>query len=249
MCRKVQANVEGMPQLASLLNVNFLIGGEVAASIADVGLLEAQLPRLLQLHQQDIQRAPLLILDGNMPQQTILVRLCLPVWLPCEVLALLVWMLCITACLKAQAGQLRFREYHHALPCLNAGFSHNLCRKQPAWQLLQRCRSGLSRSQSPKQLVLLVPCTCWITSPQMLQSSSPYLRPLRKGAQLRHSSGLRQASTGVLKGSVQTKRCASSFIDSRLRTVQGLGQLDGEESWSCSSTYGECWMLVSRGLC
>ena len=53
----------------------------MAASIADVGLLEAQLPRLLQLHKQDIQHAPLLILDGNMPQQTILVRLCLPVWL------------------------------------------------------------------------------------------------------------------------------------------------------------------------
>ena len=59
-------------------------GGEVAASIADVGMLETQLPRLLQMHKQDIQRAPLLILDGNMPQQTILVGLCLPVWLRCR---------------------------------------------------------------------------------------------------------------------------------------------------------------------
>lgn len=48
----------------------------MAASIADVGLLEAQLPKLLKLHKQDIQSAPLLLLDGNMPQQTILV--CLP---------------------------------------------------------------------------------------------------------------------------------------------------------------------------
>ena len=45
----------------------------MAASIADVGLLEAQLPKLLKLHKQDIQSAPLLLLDGNMPQQTILV--------------------------------------------------------------------------------------------------------------------------------------------------------------------------------
>jgi hypothetical protein len=50
-----------------------LADGEVAASIADVALLEAQLPKLLKLHSQDIQRAPLLVLDGNMPQQSILV--------------------------------------------------------------------------------------------------------------------------------------------------------------------------------
>ena len=60
-------------------DVNLDTGGEVAASIADVDILEAQLPRLLQLHKQDIQRAPLLILDGNMPQQTIYVGLCLNV--------------------------------------------------------------------------------------------------------------------------------------------------------------------------
>ena len=62
------------------ISVSIVTGGEVAASIADVGILEAQLPRLLQLHKPDIQRAPLLILDGNMTQQTILVRLYLPVW-------------------------------------------------------------------------------------------------------------------------------------------------------------------------
>lgn len=50
-----------------------LAGGEVAASIADVALLEVQLPKLLKLHRQDIQRALLLILDGNMPQLSILV--------------------------------------------------------------------------------------------------------------------------------------------------------------------------------
>lgn len=50
-------------------------GGEVAASVADVGLLEAQLPKLLKLHKQDIQAAPLLLLDGNMPQQSITVSL------------------------------------------------------------------------------------------------------------------------------------------------------------------------------
>ena len=50
-------------------------GGEVAASIADVGLLEVQLPKLLMLHEQDIQTASLLLLDGNMPQQSIVVSL------------------------------------------------------------------------------------------------------------------------------------------------------------------------------
>ena len=45
----------------------------MAASIADVALLEVHLPKLLKLHRQDIQRALLLILDGNMPQQSILV--------------------------------------------------------------------------------------------------------------------------------------------------------------------------------
>ncbi len=45
----------------------------MAASVADVGLLEAQLPKLLKLHKQDIQAAPLLLLDGNMPQQSIAV--------------------------------------------------------------------------------------------------------------------------------------------------------------------------------
>ena len=47
----------------------------MAASVADVGLLEAQLPKLLKLHKQDIQAAPLLLLDGNMPQQSIAVSL------------------------------------------------------------------------------------------------------------------------------------------------------------------------------
>ncbi len=50
-----------------------MTGGEVAASIADVALLEVQLPNLLKLHKQDIQGASLLILDGNMPEQSIFV--------------------------------------------------------------------------------------------------------------------------------------------------------------------------------
>ena len=40
-----------------------------------MGLLEAQLPKLVKLHKQDIQNAPLLLLDGNMPQHTIAVSL------------------------------------------------------------------------------------------------------------------------------------------------------------------------------
>ena len=66
-----------------------MLGGEVAASIADVGLLEAQLPALLKLHKQDIQRAPLLLLDGNMPQQTIVVRHWLSLCIASYVLGLL----------------------------------------------------------------------------------------------------------------------------------------------------------------
>lgn len=78
-CTTVTAS-HGKPPIEVTLDT----GGEVAASVADVGMLETQLPRLLQLHKQDIQRAPdILILDGNMPQQTILVGLCLPVWLRC----------------------------------------------------------------------------------------------------------------------------------------------------------------------
>ena len=109
-------------------------------------------------------------------------------------------------------------------------------------------RVWLNRSQSPKRLVSLAPCTCWITSPQMLQSSSLYLRPPGKGAQLRHSSGLRQASTRDLKDSMQIKRRASSPLISSLSSIQGLGKLDGEGSWSSSSTSGESWMLELRGL-
>ena len=40
-----------------------------------MGLLEAQLPKLLTLHKQDIETASLLLLDGNMPQQSIAVIL------------------------------------------------------------------------------------------------------------------------------------------------------------------------------
>ena len=39
-----------------------------------MGLMEAELPKLLEQHKRDIQKAPLLLLDGNMPQQSIAVN-------------------------------------------------------------------------------------------------------------------------------------------------------------------------------
>lgn len=49
-------------------------GGEVAASVADVAALEEHLPAVLRQHTADIQSAPLVMLDGNLSPEALLVR-------------------------------------------------------------------------------------------------------------------------------------------------------------------------------
>ncbi len=50
-------------------------GGEVAACVADVDALEELLtPQLLRQHRADIQSAPIVLLDGNLSPEAILVR-------------------------------------------------------------------------------------------------------------------------------------------------------------------------------
>ena len=47
----------------------------MAASVADVAALEAQLsPALLQQHREHIQTAPIVMLDGNLSPASLLVR-------------------------------------------------------------------------------------------------------------------------------------------------------------------------------
>ena len=49
-------------------------GGEVAASVADVAALEAQLsPALLRQHTAHIQAAPIVMIDGNLSPASMLV--------------------------------------------------------------------------------------------------------------------------------------------------------------------------------
>ena len=50
-------------------------GGELAASVADVAALEAELsPELLAQHRACIQAAPIVMLDGNLAPASLLVR-------------------------------------------------------------------------------------------------------------------------------------------------------------------------------
>ncbi len=45
----------------------------MAASVADVGALEEHLPAVLRQHTADIQSAPLVMLDGNLSPDALLV--------------------------------------------------------------------------------------------------------------------------------------------------------------------------------
>lgn len=47
----------------------------MAASVADVGALEEHLPDVLQQHTADIQSAPIVMLDGNLSPEALLVRI------------------------------------------------------------------------------------------------------------------------------------------------------------------------------
>ncbi|EIE24488.1 Ribokinase-like protein [Coccomyxa subellipsoidea C-169] len=54
------------------VSIIFDRGGEVAASVADVGALEERLPAVLRQHTADIQSAPLVMLDGNLSPDALL---------------------------------------------------------------------------------------------------------------------------------------------------------------------------------
>ncbi len=52
-----------------------MTGGEVAASVADVAALEEHLPSVLAQHTSDIHSAPIIMLDGNLSPDALLVRM------------------------------------------------------------------------------------------------------------------------------------------------------------------------------
>lgn len=75
-CRLSTAGVLQLPRSRTpTVAVVFDRSGEVAACVADVGLLEEALtPRALAAHAQSIAAAPVLMLDGNMSEAAIEVR-------------------------------------------------------------------------------------------------------------------------------------------------------------------------------
>ena len=57
-------------------------GGEVAACVADVDSLEREIPMIIQQHACQIRSASMLLLDGNLPPEVLLVRTLLSLLFP-----------------------------------------------------------------------------------------------------------------------------------------------------------------------